>query len=129
MPEINSFSYQEAGKCRILKLNIGKTTDLKGGSMDTYIILCKFTQKGIENVKDSPARLDAAKQAFKAVGGELKAFYLTMGQYDMVVIGELPDAESGVKISLAIGSKGAVRMETLRAFPEADYRKIIESLP
>ena len=97
--------------------------------MDTYIILCKFTQKGIENVKDSPARLDAAKQAFKAVGGELKEFYLTMGQYDIVVIGELPDAESGVKISIAIGSKGAVRMESLRAFPETDYRKIIESLP
>lgn len=97
--------------------------------MEKYIILCKITQKGIENIKDSPARLDAAKQAFKAMGGELTEFYLTMGRYDMVVIGELPDAETGARLSLAIGSKGAVRTESLRAFPEAEYRKIIEALP
>ena len=96
--------------------------------MDTYIMLCNYTQKGIENVKESPARLDAAKQAFKAMGGELKEFYLTMGRYDMVVIGELPDAETGAKLALAIGSKGAVRTESIRAFPETEYRKIIEAL-
>ena len=97
--------------------------------MDTYIMLCNYTQKGIENVKESPARLDAAKQAFKAMGGELKEFYLTMGRYDMVVIGEIPDAETGAKLALAIGSGGAVRTESIRAFPEAEYRKIIEALP
>jgi len=37
------------------------------------------TQQGIENMKDSPTRLEAAKQSVRAVGGELKAFYLVMG--------------------------------------------------
>ena len=40
--------------------------------MATYIMLTRYTQKGIENVKQSPARLDAAKKAFKAMGAELK---------------------------------------------------------
>ena len=97
--------------------------------MENYIILCNYTQKGIENIKESPNRLDAAKQVFKAMGGELKASYLTMGRYDLVVICEVPDAETGTKISLAIGSRGAVRTESLRAYPEADFRKIIEALP
>ena len=61
--------------------------------MPTYITLISWTQKGIESVKEGPARLDAAKQAFQAMGAELKEFYLVMGQYDMVVVGEAPDDE------------------------------------
>ena len=53
--------------------------------MPTYIALLRWTQEGIENVKEGPSRLDQAKGALKAVGGELKAFYLTMGSYDMSV--------------------------------------------
>ena len=72
--------------------------------MATYIILTNWTQKGIENVKDSPARLDAAKKAFQAAGGELKEFFLVTGRYDMVVIGEAPDDETVAKLALTIGT-------------------------
>ena len=54
--------------------------------MSTYITLISWTQKGIENVKDSPARLDQAKAAFKAMGAEIKQFYLVVGQYDIVIV-------------------------------------------
>ena len=97
--------------------------------MATYITLMRYTQQGIENIKEGPARVDAAKEAFKAMGGELKQYYLVMGQYDAVVIGEVPDDETVAKLSLAIGSKGAIRTETFRAFTEDEYRKIIASLP
>jgi len=82
--------------------------------MATYITLMRYTQQGMENIKEGPARLDAAKEAFKAMGGELKQYYLVMGQYDAVVIGEVPDDETVAKLSLAIGSKGAIRTETFR---------------
>jgi uncharacterized protein with GYD domain len=96
--------------------------------MATYIILANWTEKGIENVKGSPGRLDAAKQAFAAAGAELKEFYMVMGRYDMVVVGEAPDDETVAKIALRIGSGGAVRTETLRAFTEGEYRQIINAL-
>lgn len=97
--------------------------------MATYIVLAQFTQKGIENIKQSPTRLDAAKKAFKAMGSELKEFYLVSGQYDMVIIAEAPNYETVSKIALSIGSGGSVRTETLRAFTEDEYRKIIAELP
>jgi uncharacterized protein with GYD domain len=97
--------------------------------MPTFITLLRLTQKGIENIKESPARLEAARKAFKALGGNLRENYLVMGQYDMVIVGEAPDDETAAKLSLAIGSKGSVRMETMRAFTEEEYRKIIEALP
>ena len=97
--------------------------------MATYITLLRYTEQGIADIKKSPARLDAAKKAFKAMGAELKEFYSVMGQYDMVIIAEAPDAETVSKLALAIGSAGAIRTETLRAFTEDEYRKIIAALP
>ena len=97
--------------------------------MPTYISLVSWTQKGIENVRESPNRLDAAKKLFQANGGELKQFYLVFGQYDMVVISEFPDDESATKAALTLGSAGSVRTETCRAYTEDEYRKIIAALP
>jgi uncharacterized protein with GYD domain len=97
--------------------------------MPTYVNLVRLTQQGVENIKQSPARLETTKKAFKAMGAELKQFYMVLGQYDLVVIGEAPDDETAAKLSIAIGSQGAIRTETMRAFTEEEYRKIVESLP
>jgi uncharacterized protein with GYD domain len=52
-----------------------------------------------------------------------------MGQYDAVVIAEAPNDEVVAKFLLATGAQGHVRTETLRAFTEDEYRKIIAGLP
>jgi len=97
--------------------------------MATYINLVRFTQQGIQKIKESPTRLEAAKQAFRAVGAEIKEFYLVMGQYDIVLIVEAPDDRTMAKATLAVGSLGNVHTETLRAFTEDEYRKVIADLP
>lgn len=96
--------------------------------MSTYISLGNWTDQGIRNVKDASKRLDAAKQMMKDAGGELKAFYMTMGAYDLVTIAEAPNDEIVAKILLTIGGLGNVRTTTLRAFTEAETRTIIASL-
>ena len=93
--------------------------------MPTYISLLRYTQQEIKNIKDAPSRLGAAKDAFKKAGADIKAFYLVMGQYDAVVISEAPDDESAAKLALLIGSLGNVQTETLRAFTEVEYRKLV----
>ena len=97
--------------------------------MPTYITLVNYTQKGIENVKESPKRLEAAKQAFKGMGAELKDFYLVMGQYDIILVTEAPNDETVAKIALTLGSLGNVRTESFRAFKEDEYREIVSALP
>jgi len=97
--------------------------------MPIYITLVNYTQKGIENVKESPKRLDAAKQAFQGLGAELKEFYLVMGRHDIILVMEAPDDETIAKASLTLASQGSVRTETFRAFKEDEYRKIISYLP
>ena len=97
--------------------------------MPTYISLVSYTDQGIRNIKDSPKRLDAAKKLIKDLGGELKGFYLTLGDYDIVTIAEAPSDDAMAKFVLALGSAGNVRTTTLKAFPETEYRKIIQGLP
>ena len=65
----------------------------------------------------------------RAVGGEFKTIYLTLGNYDLVGVAEAPDDESFAKFLLSVASEGSVRTETLRAFSESEYRKIMTELP
>ena len=97
--------------------------------MPTYVSLLNLTQKGVETIKQSPQRVEAAKQMAKSAGGEIKAIYYTMGQYDIVVISEAPDDETAVRTSLAAAQQGNVRTQTLRAFPADDFMKIVKQLP
>ncbi len=97
--------------------------------MPTYILLDRFTEKGISAIKQAPSRIDAHRRNFKAAGAELKAVYLTMGRYDGVMIVEAPDDETIARLCLQIGAAGNVRTETLRAFDEERLRKLVGSLP
>jgi uncharacterized protein with GYD domain len=96
--------------------------------MTTYILLLNWTDQGIRQVKDSPRRLDAAKQALKEEGGEFKQTFLTMGPYDLVAIVEAPDDAIAARFSMQLGMLGNVRTQTLKAFPETAYRAIVASL-
>ena len=96
--------------------------------MPTYFVLVNWTEQGIKNIKESPKRVDAARKALKDIGGELKSFYMLQGRYDAVLIMEVPNDDALAKFLLNIGSLGNVRTTTLRAYPEADYRKIISGL-
>jgi uncharacterized protein with GYD domain len=97
--------------------------------MPTYMTLIRYTQQGIESIKDSPARLDTAKELYKSLGAEIKSFYLAMGRFDVMVISEAPDDETATKLAMTIGSSGAIRTETFRIFTENEYRKLISELP
>ena len=97
--------------------------------MAHFVILLRWTQKGIEHVKDSPARFEHFKDTVEAVGGELESFHMTLGEYDMMAIVDVPSDEAAAKMELAVRSVGTVDIETLRAFDEEEYREIISDVP
>lgn len=97
--------------------------------MPTYITLIRYTQKGIENIRESPKRLDNARKAFEAAGAKFKDFYLTMGRYDAVTVVEAPSDEVVAKLILQTAALGNVQTETLRAYTESEFRKLIAELP
>jgi hypothetical protein len=54
--------------------------------MSHFVTLSRYTQQGTARIKESPARLDAAKKAAEKEGGKIHAWYLTMGKYDAVIV-------------------------------------------
>ena len=96
--------------------------------MPHFVNLIRYTQQGIAKIKESPARLEAAKRTAEKAGGKIHAWYLTMGQYDAVIISEFPNDEAVAKFALSVGALGNVTTETLRAFTEGKYRNIVGGL-
>jgi uncharacterized protein with GYD domain len=96
--------------------------------MGHYVTLIRYTQQGAAKIKESPKRLDAAKKAAEEAGGKIHAWYLTMGKYDAVIISEFPNDEASAKFMLSTGSMGNITTQTLKAFTETEYRKIVASL-
>ena len=83
--------------------------------------------EGTELSTPDDARLQALRSA-----RELWADAIKSGRElaaDAVVIAELPDDAAVAKMALSLGAMGNVRTETLRAFTEGEFRKIVGELP
>jgi uncharacterized protein with GYD domain len=93
--------------------------------MPTYIAFLKWTSQGLQKVKESPSRLDAARKTFESAGVKMKDFYMVTGQYDIITVLDAPDEMALAKTILTLSSKGSITTETCRAFTEEEYRKII----
>lgn len=96
--------------------------------MPEYIMLFRFTQQGVENIKDSPKRIKSAKQMFESAGAKVKSCYAVLGRFDTVFIAEAPNDETIAKLSLQIASLGNVHTETLRAFSETEFVEIVNKI-
>jgi uncharacterized protein with GYD domain len=96
--------------------------------MAKYILLINWTDQGVKSVKDSPKRLDAARKLAETVGARLGDFYMTMGGYDMVAHVDAPDDAPLAQFVLHLAGGGTVRTQTLKAFSEEEYRKILGAL-
>jgi uncharacterized protein with GYD domain len=62
------------------------------------------------------------------MGGKISFVFLTMGEFDLVIIFEAPDDAVAARFSIQLSMLGNVRTNTLKAFPEEAYRAIIASL-
>jgi uncharacterized protein with GYD domain len=61
-------------------------------------------------VKNPQNRVEAVgRQACEAVGGRLVGGWLCLGEYDLVIIADVPDMESMSAIALAVASGGAIK--------------------
>jgi uncharacterized protein with GYD domain len=96
--------------------------------MPTYFILMNYTDQGLTNITMSDSRFDVAKGTLKAFGMKIKEIYLTMGRYDLIAIVKAPDDEAVAKFVLSLSSQGNVSTETVRAFTEDEYRKIVNAV-
>ena len=97
--------------------------------MPAYVTLFNFTDKGIQNAKQTAERAKAVRAAFEATGGSFVGIWWTFGQYDGVLIWVGPNDETVMRLLMAAGMQGNMRTVTMRAFGEEEIENIVKGLP
>jgi uncharacterized protein with GYD domain len=93
--------------------------------MPQYITLVNWTDKGIGQVADSPARATAFSKLATEMGCTVHGLFFTMGRYDITARIEAPNDDAMSALTLKLGQLGNVRTETMRAFTQDEFAKII----
>jgi len=104
--------------------------------MPYYMVQAAYTRDAWGGLVKSPQdRAEALRPAIERLGGKLVSFYMSFGEYDAVVIAEMPDNVSAAGVSIAAAAGGAVKaikttplmtvqesMEAMRKAGQAGYR-------
>ena len=85
--------------------------------MATYVLLTKVTAAGVKTLQSNPRRIKEVNKDVEALGARVVAQYATLGRYDFVNIVEAKDNETIARLSVALGARGTVQIETLTAIP------------
>ena len=97
--------------------------------MQTFFISMSWTDQGIRAIKEARQRANYGRKLGKKFKVEYKALYMTSGDSDLLAIVDAPNGDDVAKFVLALSSRGNVRTRTRRAWPEAEYLKLISELP
>lgn len=96
--------------------------------MPHYITLMRWTDKGVQGVKESPQRIRELVKAIERLGGKVQTFY-TMGEYDFVAVAEAPSDDIVMQAALLVNRAGNARTVTMKAWTLEEAEKVIAKLP
>jgi uncharacterized protein with GYD domain len=96
--------------------------------MATFIALITETQFGETHIDESVGRATKFRDEAGRCGAKITGMYWTLGSYDGVLVFEAPDDETAAALLYQLGSKGAVRTQTLRAFNVDETRAILKGI-
>jgi uncharacterized protein with GYD domain len=82
--------------------------------MAKFLVRGSYTAEGAKGLikEGGTGRKAAVQKALESLGGKLDSIYFPFGGDDVVVICDMPDAITGLALSLAVNSSGAVRITT-----------------
>jgi len=95
--------------------------------MTYYLLQAAYTPQGWgAMVKNPHNRLEAVAPVVQRLGGEIVNGWLQFGEYDVVVICQMPDQVSAAALSMAISAGGAVK--GVKTTPLMTFEEGLESM-
>jgi uncharacterized protein with GYD domain len=73
--------------------------------------------------------VQGARELAKKMGAEIEHVFFTSGGTDIVTIVNAPNGDNVAKLALAIGALGNLSTNTVRAWSEAEFVKLVSELP
>jgi len=90
--------------------------------MATYFLFGKYSQEAIKEI--SPARTEKANALIKQHGGVVRSGYALLGEVDLVLIVDLPDVESAMKVSIGLTKLLGIAFHTAPAVSMEEFDKL-----
>jgi uncharacterized protein with GYD domain len=95
--------------------------------MQTYVSLVKFTQQGLQSMKDKGIeRAEMVKKNAQALGGKLIQAYYCLGKYDVVAVWEFPDNKTAMKAAVMNASMGHIQITTMPAVNREEWKTLLQ---
>jgi uncharacterized protein with GYD domain len=96
--------------------------------MAKFLFSVAYTHEGAKGLRSDGGtkREDVVRKTLEGLGGKLEALYFTMGDRDVVVIAELPDAVAAAALSVSVAASGAARCSTMPLLSAADMDRACE---
>ena len=90
-------------------------TTSEGGDMPKFMIKASYNTDGAKGLikEGGSARRAVVQKLVESLGGKVEAFYFAYGEADAYIITDMPDAATGIAISLTVNASGAVRLSTI----------------
>jgi len=85
-----------------------------------------YSQDSIKKI--SSKRTEEARDLVQNYGGEIKSGYALLGNIDIVLIVELPDADQAMKTSVALSKMLGVSFTTAPAVSMDGFDKLMEGI-
>ena len=96
--------------------------------MATYVTTIRFTEQGLQGIRDTGKRASSFKAAAEKMGVKVSAIYWTLGAFDGLLIYDAPDDAAATAAMLQLASQGNVQTTTSRAFNSSEMEKIVGAL-
>lgn len=96
--------------------------------MSKYVMLVKWTEKGVAAAPKSPDRAESFIATARKLGAKVETMLWTMGPYDGLVIFDAADDETASALAIGVAEHDNITTCTLRAYDEAEFRKILSKI-
>jgi uncharacterized protein with GYD domain len=93
--------------------------------MPTFMFQGNYTHAALQKMLAKPEdRAVPAAKLVKSLGGKLRDFYISFGEFDVVAIADLPDDEAAATFSLAVSGAGHItNLRTTRLLTSSEAMK------
>jgi uncharacterized protein with GYD domain len=95
--------------------------------MPQYLLQVAYTPQAWDTLIRKPQnRLDAVAPAVEQLGGSVTGGWLCFGEYDLIVILDLPDNVSAAAFSMAVSAGGAI--SAIKTTPLMSIEDAVEAM-
>ena len=94
--------------------------------MTSFFLFGTYTQEAMDGIDAN--RTKKAEEIIKGYGGKLHSVYALLGEYDIVMIADLPGVPEAVQVSIALTRDTGIAFSSSPALPVADFDRLASAV-